>query len=301
MTTTRTFEKSPATAPLLLKAVLPALPGLGNLPGVRHDGSGSPDLTLVRAGIATDSKHLAAYNAVCGYVPADILPPLYPHMAAFPLHLALMTDTSFPFLPMGTVHVRNTVTQHRPIGVDESFDLTVEATPLRSHRVGRVIDVITRASIDGDVVWEETSTMLSRGKPFDPSTGSGQAPPKDSSPLDGLDAPDGPVQWKLRGDLGRKYGAISGDRNPIHLYPLTAKAFGFPRNIAHGMWSKARSLAALQNRLPERFTAEVEFRKPILLPSTVNFGSRSNDGVITFGVTSARKPATHVVGRVSQQ
>lgn len=291
MTTTRTFEKSPATAPLLLKAVLPAIPGVGNLPGVRHDSGGSPDLTLVRAGISTDRRHLASYNAVCGYTPADILPPLYPHMAAFPLHLALMTDTSFPFLPMGTVHVRNAVTQHRPIGIDESFDLTVEATTLRSHRVGRVIDVITRASIDGEVVWEETSTMLSRGKPFNG--------PKDSSPLDGLDAPNGPVQWKLRGDLGRKYGAVSGDRNPIHLYPLTAKAFGFPRNIAHGMWSKARSLAALQNRLPAAFTAEVEFRKPILLPSTVTFGSRAADGIITFGVISSRKPATHLVGRVA--
>jgi acyl dehydratase len=212
-------------------------------------------------------------------------------MAAFALHLALMTDTSFPFLPMGTVHLRNAVTQHRPIGVGESFDISVRAGTLRSHRVGRVLDVVTTASVGGEVAWEETSTMLSRGNPGDG--------PKDVSPLDGLDAPDGPVQWKLGGDLGRRYGAVSGDRNPIHLYPLTAKAFGFPRNIAHGMWSKARALAALQNRLPDAYTAEVEFRKPILLPSTVNFGSRTNNGVITFGITSTRKPATHVVGRVT--
>lgn len=290
--TTRTFDRSPSTAPLLLKAVLPVIPGVGGLPGVRHDSKGAPDLVLERNGIATDAAHLAGYTRVCGYAAADTLPVLYPHMAAFPLHLAMMTDTSFPFLPMGTVHIRNAVTQHRPIGVDETYDLSVEASGLRAHRVGRVIDLITRASVDGEVVWAETSTMLSRGKPGDD--------PKDSSSLGDLDAPDGPVQWKLGGDLGRKYGAISGDRNPIHLYPLTAKAFGFPRPIAHGMWSMGRSLAALQNRLPRAYTAEVEFRKPILLPSTVTFGSRTgDDGVISFGVTSAGKPATHVVGRVT--
>ena len=50
----------------------------------------------------------------------------------------------------------------------------------------------------------------------------------------------------------------------------SAKAFGFPRAIAHGMWTKARCLAAL--RLPDAFTVDVRFKKPILLPSTVTFG-----------------------------
>lgn len=289
--TTRAFDKAPATGPMLLKAVLPALPVVGSIPGIRHDGTTSPDLVLDRSGITTDPKHLAAYNAVCGYDAADHVPPLYPHMGAFALHMALMTDTSFPFLPMGVVHVRNSVTQHRPIGVDEAFDITVKASPLRAHKVGRVLDLVTTAHISGEVVWEETSTLLSRGKPFDG--------PRDSSPLAGIDAPEGVVQWKLAGNLGRRYGAVSGDRNPIHLYPITAKAFGFPRNIAHGMWSKARSLAQLQNRLPKAYTVDVEFKRPILLPSTVIFGSRVHDAVTTFGVTSARKPETHLLGQIT--
>ena len=31
-------------------------------------------------------------------------------------------------------------------------------------------------------------------------------------------APTG-TSWKLPGDLGRRYAAVSGDHNPIHLYP----------------------------------------------------------------------------------
>jgi acyl dehydratase len=289
--TTRSFDKAPSTAPLMLKAVLPAIPVLGGLPGIKHGSTTVPDLVLERHGVGTGPKHLATYNEVCKFGPGDTLPATYPHMAAFALHMTLMTDTLFPFAPMGLVHLRNRITQHRPIGVGESFDISVTAADLRQHPKGRLVDLLTTASIDGDVVWEEVTTLFSRGRDGEKE----ETPP----PLAGVDAPEGIVHWKLPGDLGRRYGAVSGDRNPIHLYPITAKAFGFPRNIAHGMWTKARVLAALQNKLPQAFTIDVEFKKPILLPSTVVFGHRNDGDVITLGVTSAKKPSTHLVGRVS--
>jgi acyl dehydratase len=288
--TTRTFDKAPATVPNLLKAALPALPVIGGLPGIKHTGDTAPDLVLELKNVTTDPDHLARYNAICEYQPADVLPPLYPHFAAFGLHLSLMTDTAFPFAPMGVVHLRNRLVQHRPIGLDETLDLSVKAHDLRSHPKGRLIDITTRAQSVGEEVWSETMTIFARGK--------GAGPEATRAPLDGVDAPDGVVEWKLKGDLGRRFAAVSGDRNPIHLYPLTAKAFGFPTNIAHGMWTKSRALAALQNRLPKAYEVNVEFRKPVLLPSTVVFGSRVIDGVTTFGVTSARKPGTHLVGQV---
>ena len=289
--TTRSFDKAPNTAPLMLKAVLPAIPVVGGLPGIKHGSKTVPDLVLERRGVGTDPNHLATYNEVCEFGQGDTLPATYPHMAAFALHMTLMTDTAFPFAPMGLVHLRNRITQHRPLGVEETFDISVTAADLRSHPKGRLADLLTTARIDGDVVWEEVTTLFSRGR----EGGEEETPP----PLAGVDAPDGVVHWKLPGDLGRRYGAVSGDRNPIHLYPITAKAFGFPRNIAHGMWTKARVLAALQNKLPKAFTIDVEFKKPILLPSTVVFGSRIDGDVITLGVTSASKPSTHLVGRIS--
>jgi acyl dehydratase len=289
--TTRTFEKAPSTLPKLLQAALPALPGIGGLPGIKHTGETAPDLVLELKNVSTDAGHLARYNEICGYTPADILPPLYPHFAAFGLHLTLMTDTSFPFAPMGVVHLRNRLVHHRPIGLDDEFDLSVRAHDLRPHPKGRLIDITTSATISGEEVWAETMTIFSRGR-----TGAGDEPTR--APLDGVDAPVGPVQWKLKGDLGRRFASVSGDRNPIHLYPLTAKAFGFPTNIAHGMWTKSRALAALQNRLPKVYEVNAEFRRPVLLPTTVAFGSRVEDGITTFGVTSVKKPGTHLVGQV---
>ena len=289
--TTRSFDKAPATAPLMLKAVLPALPVIGGLPGIKHGSSTVPDLVLERRGVGTDPKHLASYNEVCEIGRSDALPATYPHMAAFALHMTLMTDTAFPFAPVGLVHLRNRIRQHRPIGIDETFDITVKADDLRPHPKGRLIDLLTSASIGGDVVWEEVTTVFSRGREGGAETS--------SPPLAGVEAPEGVVHWKLPGDLGRRYGAVSGDRNPIHLSPWSAKALGFKRQIAHGMWTKARVLGALQNKLPDAFTIDVEFKKPIFLPSTVVFGHRADGDVITLGVTSSRKPSTHLVGRVS--
>ncbi len=111
--------------------------------------------------------------------------------------------------------------------------------------------------------------------------------------------PAGTTEWRLPADLGRRYGAVSGDRNPIHLYPLTAKALGFPRQIAHGMWSLARCVAALENRLPDAVTVEVAFKKPILLPGTVAFGHEASASGQAFALTSPKDGAPHLVGRTT--
>ena len=289
--TTRSYTSAPATLPLMLKAALPALPVVGALPGIKHASGDVPDLVLVRRGVTTDPAHLESYLEVCGFARSDALPATYPHMAAFALHMALMTDTSFPFAPMGLVHLRNSITQHRPVTAAETFDVRVHAADLRPHPKGRLVDVLTEVTVDGETVWDEVTTLFSRGK--------GGAAETTPVPLEGVEAPSGVVHWRLEGDLGRRYGAVSGDRNPIHLYPVTAKAFGFPRNIAHGMWTKARSLASLQNRLPGAYRVDVEFKKPILLPSTVVLGSEKVGDDIVFGVTAQRKKSAHLVGRVS--
>jgi acyl dehydratase len=288
---TRTFDKAPSTAPLMLKAVLPALPVIGGLPGVRHRPGAVPDLTMERKNVATQPDHLETYNEVCGFPRGDHVPATYPHMAAFGLHMALMTDTAFPFAPMGLVHLRNTIRQHRPLGVAETFDVSVRAADLRPFPKGSLVDLVAEVRVGGELVWDEVTTLFSRHK-----GGSAETSP---APLAGVEAPSGVVHWKLGGDLGRRYGAVSGDRNPIHLYPLTAKPFGFPTNIAHGMYTLARSISALQNKLPRAFTVDAEFRKPILLPGTVVFGSRAEGTDLLFGVKGSRKPVTHLVGRVT--
>ena len=101
--------------------------------------------------------------------------------------------------------------------------------------------------------------------------------------------------WRVPGDIGRRYGGVSGDLNPIHLHPLSARLFGFPRAIAHGMWTKARAVAAMEAKLPEAFAVDVGFRKPLLLPGKAAFGIDED----RFAVTSPKDRNTiHLVGRL---
>ncbi len=285
----RVVEGSPSTLPMMLRAALPVLPGVNLVPGVRKSGETLPDLTLTRHDVPVDRAHVAAYSEVCGFPLKETLPVTYPHLLAFGLHMRIMTDGSFPFPAIGTVHLENTITQHRPVVASERLQVTARPDHLRPHAKGRVFDLLTTVHSGGELVWEETSTFLRIGK------GDREAGRSD---LDGLEQPDSTgTSWKLPGDLGRRYASVSGDHNPIHLYALTAKAFGFPRQIAHGMWSKARCLAALDGRLPDAVTTEVAFKKPVLLPGTVLFGSARRDDGYAFALSRPQDGKPHLVGR----
>jgi hypothetical protein len=259
------------------------------LTGFRRKGGELPDTEYTLSGVTTDRAHLAAYNRVCGFRLTDELPATYPHLLAFPLQIKLMAGGDFPFPLVGSVHVANRITQTRPLRVGEKLDLRVHLENLRDHPRGRQFDMVGEALVDGEVVWTDVSTYLRRGG------GEGR-----TERTERTETPAPTAIWRVPDDIGRRYGEVSGDRNPIHLYALTAKAFGFPRQIAHGMWSMARCVGALENRLPGQVTVAVAFKKPILLPGTVAFGSRRTDDGYAFSLSSPGRGAPHLAGRASR-
>jgi acyl dehydratase len=269
---------------------------VNQLPGVKKSGSTLPDLTLTTSGVV-DRDKVAAYNAVCGFATRDTAPVPYLHMLAFPLHMALMTDSSFRFVALGMVHLENSISQHRPVGYGEKVDLSLSAANLRPHARGKLFDINVTATVDDEVVWESTSSYLRMGRNNGADKENGGRLPDRGTTFNEV-APGG-IPWKLPEDLGRKYGAVSGDRNPIHLYPITARALGFPRHIAHGMWSKARCIAAIENRLPDAVRVEVGFKKPIFLPGTVTFGQQASDTGIDFSLSNPRNGDFHLLGRTT--
>jgi acyl dehydratase len=295
----RELDSAPHILPLYARALVPFLPGASRLPFVGGSGGEIPDLELILAAVRVDPVRVADYSRVCGFSLRGELPATYPHVLAFPLHLALMADGRFPFGAIGLVHVANCITQRRPIRLEERLELRVRATPLEAHPRGRTFSLVSEARIADELVWEELSTMLHR----DP------APPARHESLEPSSRPVS-AEWRLPGELGRRYAAVSGDRNPIHLYALAARPLGFPRAIAHGMWTKARCLAALEElgthspedwvgeRLPDAFSIDVRFRRPILLPATVGFGSGAEDAAIRFWVRDAGKDTSYLDGRL---
>jgi acyl dehydratase len=279
---TTVLEEAPNMAALFARAAFTA----------RGRGGDLPDTRLARHGVEVEQADIAAYARVCHYPLADTLPVTFPHVLAFPLQVALMVDRSFPLALPGLVHVRNVVEQFRPIGVGEALDLEVWAERFATHRTGATVDLCASVSAGGAEVWRGRSTYLARG-----------AVAPEGAPAADVDVPVGAVermaaQWRVPDDAGRRYAKVSGDVNPIHLSGLTAKAFGFKRAIAHGMWVKARALAALSGRLPDALTVDVAFRKPLFLPSTVILSTAAVGSGWDLAVRNAASDAEHLVGTV---
>ena len=281
---------------------LESSPGLGRLyaralrPGSRRRSGSLPDIELQLGGISVDRDHLAAYDRVCGFVLGDRLPLTYPHVLAFPLQVRLMTDDEFPFALAGLVHIRNVITQRRGLDAGASLRLRVRAERLAAHPKGAQVDLVAEVAVADadDTAWVSRSTYLARGAPA-PGTAATEGPPE----VDLARLLTGPAAtWRVAGDTGRRYARVSGDVNPIHLHPLSARLFGFPGAIAHGMWTKARSLAALEARLPDQLTADVTFHQPIPLPSTVRFAGHETSGQWDFGVLPAGEGRPHLTGTV---
>jgi acyl dehydratase len=275
----------PSLASLYPRALLGSLP----LPLIRRRGDELPDREIELPEARADADRLAEYARVCGFRLRDELPATYPHLLAFPMAMRLMTDRSFPFGVLGLVHTRNRITQLRPIRLGEPISLRVWTDGLEPHDRGRQFDVLAAASVGDEPVWRSASTYLHQ----EGRAGSGGARPSPDAP------PEPPAIWTIPGDVGRRYAAVSGDRNPIHLHPLTAKLFGLRRPIAHGMWLKARCLAALEGKVPEAFTIDVRFRSAVPLPATVGFASWRENGGRGLALRQPTGDKVHLTGTVA--
>jgi acyl dehydratase len=287
---TQELDSPPSLTGLYPRALTGAVTELPRkLPGLKRGGDPKlPDKQLVVHDVEIDRDHVAHYDHVCGFRLTDRLAPTYPHMVTFPLQMKLMTDGSFPFGVMGLVHIENQIEQHRPIRTDERLDFRVRAENLRDHDRGLQFDMVAEASAGGEPVWHSTSTYLRRQG----GGGGGGSGDKKSEP------PAPKSIWKVDDDIGRRYASVSGDINPIHMHALSARLFGFPKPIAHGMWLKARCLAALEGQLPDALAVHVSFKLPLLLPAKVGFASWEADGGRDFAVHDARKGKPHLTGSV---
>ena len=214
------------------------------------------------------------YAEVCGFPRKDTLPVTYPHVLAFPLHLAIMTD--------GVVPVPRH--RHRAPGELRSPSTARCWRPSRSRSPSGPAG--SASAPEGPGLrprhhGPRARRARSGRRPRRSCAGApGRAPATGARPS--ASASRRPARHRRSGGCratsagGTPRSRATTTRSTCTR--LTAKAFGFPRQIAHGMWSMARCVAAVENRLPDAVRVDVAFKKPVLLPGTVSFGTARDAG-----------------------
>lgn len=241
--------------------------------------------------VVLEAEAVGAYARLCGFAPEQGVPITAPHILAFPLQMRIMLGADFPYPAVGLVHLHNRIRQHARLNVGDRLILTARAGRFLAHDKGQAFTLETTATRDGATVWEGVSVYLRLGR-------SGQGDP--APLLTGEDADRLVEAWTVPADLGHRYARVSGDANPIHTSALGARLFGFRRAIAHGMWTKARAVAALSPPAPlDAAEVEVAFRAPLFLPGQAGLYAGPAGDLRDFEVRDATGGRAHLRGRLT--
>jgi acyl dehydratase len=281
-------------------------------------------LTRVRV----DPARLRRYREVCGCSDGVQLPLAYPHVLASAVHLAMLASERFPVALMGLVHVANRIEQFLPLDPAAGGEIACWLEGHEETPRGQLFVLHTEWVGAAGPLWRERSTFLARaprapraaangatspdavGEPrqrragaadarrADPAMGDATAPQAAAGEAEG---PVSTTSFRAPAGLGRRYGQVSGDVNPIHLADVTARAFGFRAAIAHGMWSLARCAAEVDSPLPADAprVLDVQFRLPVFLPCWLSLRQGRAGPATRFALLDSQGDKTHLTGSLS--
>jgi len=228
-----------------------------------------------------DRAQLRAYNAALGFAPSA-LPVTFYYLLAQRAQLATMLEAEFPFRIPGMIHVANDLEEqraphmHRPLVIHTSGQVEPPDALGAVHVILRTV-----AEQDGHPVFTCTSDYLAVR---------GQRAAKAKHEHGGDAHPPVLAGWQLDAASGRRYAAIAGDWNPIHLWRWSARLMGMRTPIIHGMHTVAKACALLEATTARRIVSiSARFKAPIPLPGAAALAADTQAG--SFAVTSQGRDA----------
>jgi hypothetical protein len=227
-------------------------------------------------------EHCKRYNNLVAWPTGESnkVHPNYIQTLTLPMQLSMMTQSPFPFKAIGLVHLANRINVFELPECEGTLELNTHFGQVYSHKRGYVFEIHSDATNSGSVAVNATSFYLARtrnNKHFEElpefnETILSQASSAEASSANVSALPKTLTQFFFGENSGRQYASVSGDYNPIHLWSFTSRLFGFKRAIAHGMFSHALALSALQRAqevdLSHNVSISAVFKQAIMLPET---------------------------------
>jgi acyl dehydratase len=224
-------------------------------------------------------EHVLEYKKFTGF-PGDQSAPLsYWYLFAQRAQLALMMDPRFSYPVPGIVHVSNVMQQFAPVNLLRAIDIEVSVSQESiDERGGLYVSFDVMISQFGIAQVSCKSRYLARRT----IKKTGQSEITKVSEAVFLHLAD----WALESDVGRQYARISGDYNPIHLWPWSANLLGFKKPIAHGMFLVSKAQAMLEQTMGTPVTQmSATFMRPAMVPGQLRLERTSDQYRILSSLT----------------
>lgn len=254
------FSRRPSQASLFVTAVRNSRP-------LRRPPAQARAMRASWHGLHIDQSHLNAFNAACGMAAQAEVSILYPMTWAYPLLLRMLSDRAAPMPLFHALNTKMEITQHRPLSMEDRFDLDLAVTGVRRLDKGLEMDIHVAVRHGADLAWESVMTFYYRGR-FDA--------PLDAAPPDALAriAEVGTShEWAIPPKGAFRFGRLCGDTNPLHYGKFYAKAFGFERDFAQPLRVLGQALhrigplaAPFPIRLVARLKAPVYYERALKMP-----------------------------------
>jgi hypothetical protein len=220
-----------------------------------------------------DVDHVRRYNEAFGF-PAGSVPLTYLYLLAQRAQLATMLDCAIPFRIPGLIHVANELTMQSVVRPHSPLLLTTTLSVPEPGANGAVECILKTLATDGKqtVFTCASRYLIKRGQRKQRAIASPSA--ESMGEIVG--------QWVVDLNAGRRYAALSGDWNPIHLWSWSARMMGMRRPILHGMHTVAKACAVLQQSTAATITkVDCYFRSPVPLGSIIVLMNTSDADMFT--------------------
>ncbi|MBM4276738.1 MAG: SDR family NAD(P)-dependent oxidoreductase [Deltaproteobacteria bacterium] len=298
-----TIDQGPGTAAIYLRSLL-RMPGRPQGVLTSECEHTLAPIEVSQSGVRISATHLTKFRDVCESPKNGLaVPPAYPECLFLGPMAEIVLSKTFPFSPFGLIHTQQRIMLLRAINPDETLDLSCRLAEIRETIRGFEIDFAFRVDVAGKEVWNGTATVLSRNKQVRSGRGTGRTK---TAPIAWIqnEEPFQSIRIHVPENTGRRYAAASGDWNPHHLYAMTARLLGYRRPIAHGMWTFARVLAAIEAQRPFTLPIEVNasFKRPIFMPAEIEIRllyeqvSGSNSHSVRFEARDPHSGEPHMIG-----
>jgi len=212
--------------------------------------------------------------------PDAVAPPMYHVRPFIGLMMKLATDPELDLDLLRLVHAEHDMSFHRVLRHGDLLELRGTLQDFEEKSSGQLVSYGLIGFVNGEKALKGTTSYFIRGKKH--ADGKKKKPEPEALPEPELIVPE-----PVTADQATRYAEASGDDNPIHVDPDTARAAGLPGVILHGLCTMAFAQRDLVDRLaggdPRRLKRlAVRFAKPVFPGQTLTLKVWGDGGEVSF-------------------